>query len=230
MKAPPAASHTHQQGHRERLRARLNDAPEKLVDYEVLELLLGYVFLRRDTKPLAKDLLARFGSLRGVMDARPQELTTVPGVGPAVENFWKLLREFMARYAESPIRTREALCAPGVIAQMARQRLGRLPHEELWLAFVDTKNRLLSWEKAQQGTINAAMLYPRDVMERALSLKASGFFLVHNHPGGDPSPSGADMELTQRLQRAAQSLAIRFIDHVIVTDNQCYSLMSDGFL
>lgn len=229
MKSPPA-SNSHHRGHRERLRARLSDAPEKLVDYEILELLLGYVFLRRDTKPLAKDLLDRFGSLRGVMDARPQEMTTVPGVGPAVENFWKLLREFMARYAESPVRMRETLCSPKTIAHMARQRLGKLPHEELWIAFVDTRNRLLSWEKAQQGTINAATLYPRDVIERALSLKASGFFLVHNHPGGDPSPSGADIELTQRLQRAAQPLAIRFIDHVIVTDNQCFSLMSDGFL
>ncbi len=220
----------HYHGHRGRLRARLLDAPEKLADYEVLEILLGYVLIRRDTKPIAKEMLARFASLQGLLAARPHELLEIPGVGESVVSFIALLREFLARHAESPLRHRELLCSPETVAAMARQRLGKYTHEEMWAAFVDNKNRLISWERAAKGTVDCTVIYPRDIMERALTLKATGFFLVHNHPGGDPTPSGADVELTNRIQRASQTLLLRFIDHVIVTEKSCFSMMSDGLL
>lgn len=220
----------HYHGHRERLRARLADMPEKLADYEILELLLGYVLLRRDTKPLAKALLARFSTLHSVLDAKPEELASIPGVGAGVQNFWQVLQEVMTRYAESPLRQRDILCSPEKVAIMARQRLGKLSHEEIWVAYVDNQNRLIEWEKAAKGSTNSTAIYPRDVLERTLALKASGFIMVHNHPGGDPTPSGADIELTQRMQRAAQILVIRFVDHIIITDDACYSLINDGLL
>ncbi len=217
--------HTH--GHRKRLRERLKTASHALADYEVLELLLGHVLLRRDTKPLAKELLARFGSLRGALDARMQELAAVPGFGPALEAYWVLIREVMARYGEAPARLRLELCSPEVVARMARTRLAASAHEEFWVAFLDTRNHLIAWEMASKGSVHTVPLYPRDVMARALSLKASSLILVHNHPGGSPRPSGADIDLTKKVQAAGEALGIRLTDHVIVTDNACYSMAED---
>lgn len=221
-------SHFH--GHRERLRKRLRKAPESLEDYEVLELLLGYVITRKDTKPLAKELLADFSTIGGVFQCRDEELQSVHGFGPSLGDFWQVLRELAARIEESPIRHREILCSPEAVAAMARRRLGHLAHEEVWIAFVDNQNRNITWERLIKGTLDSSPLYPREVLQRALVLKASGFILVHNHPGGNIRPSGADLELTEKMQLAAQQVSVRFLDHVIVTESACFSLMRDGFL
>ena len=217
----------HAHGHRNRLRSRLLAAGQTLADYEVLELLLGHVLLRQDTKPLAKELLARFESIKGVLDARPQELIAVPGFGPALEAYWRLLREVMARYEESPARQRMQLCSPQAVARMARHRLANCDHEEFWIAYLDSQNRLISWEMASLGSVETVPLYPRDVMARALALKASSLIMVHNHPGGSPRPSGNDIALTERLKEAGTPLGIRVMDHVIVTEKDCYSLCED---
>ncbi len=217
-------------GHRQRLRARFKDAPEKPADYELLELLLGYVHLRRDTKSIAKALLQKFGSLNDVLYARPDDLESVDGVGPAVADFFLLLKELPARMAEDSVRRRKSLCNPEAVARMARQRLGKLGHEEVWVAFVDNNNRLIEWEKATRGTPDASTVYPREIVARALEVKATGFILVHNHPGGMLKPSAADLRITQRLRDAANALEIRFLDHIIVTENRSFSLMTESLL
>ncbi|MDR3073796.1 MAG: DNA repair protein RadC [Deltaproteobacteria bacterium] len=217
-------------GHRKRLRERLAAASHALADYEVLELVLGHVLLRQDTKPLAKELLLRFGSLRGALDARTPELASVPGFGPALEAYWQLLRELMARYAEAPARRRQELCSPQAVARMARVRLAGSGREEFWVAYLDVQNRLIAWELAAKGSVEAVPLHPRDVMARALALEASGLILVHNHPGGNPRPSGADIDLTAVMRSAGEPLGIRVTDHVIVTDGACYSLAEDRVL
>jgi DNA repair protein RadC len=215
----------HYHGHRARLRQRLQKNPEDLPDYEILELLLGKVLARKDTKPLAKELLARFQSFRGLLDAKPAELQEVEGFGPALASFWLLLREVLARYAESPLRRRELLASPAAVAEMARARLAGYDHEEVWIAFVDAQNRLLSWERLARGSVEQAGIMPRDILERALLLKASGFILVHNHPGGTPAASAADLEVTGRLLQGAGSIGLRFLDHIIVTDAESRSLL-----
>jgi DNA repair protein RadC len=217
-------------GHRERLRERLVKNSTLLADYEILELLLAQALPRKDTKPLAKNLLSRFGTLRGVLDARSSELTGISGFGPALSCFWILLRESMARYAEAPLRKHEVLASPEAVAAMARQRLAGNAHEEIWAAFVDSQNRLLSWEHARTGSINSSSVYPRDILERAILLKASGFMLVHNHPGGNVSASPADLEATSKLLESARACDIRFIDHIIVSDQGWRSLAQEGLL
>lgn len=218
----------HYHGHRERLRQKLRDNPETLADYELLELVLAQVIPRRDTKPLAKSLLAKFGSVRGVFTARSDELREIEGFGPALENFWTLWREIWARYQESSVQKRPVFDSPKIVAEFAQARLGFLEHEETWCAFLDARNRLIRWERMSTGTLDHTVVYPREVMSRALEVKAVGLVLVHNHPGGDPSPSREDVSMTRTLARSGQDLGIRVRDHVIVTADDFYSFQAYG--
>lgn len=224
MTAKPASNPSAYLGHRARVRERLAREATAVADYEVLELLLGYGLTRKDTKPLAKELLQRFGSIRGALDARPDELLAVPGFGPGLLTFWQVLRETRARSAAAPVRRREVLATPEAVAGMAQARLAGCPHEECWIALVDQRNGLIAWERLRRGGVAEVPLYPRDVLEAALTRKASGIILVHNHPGGHALPSQADKLLTEELQRLAPRLGLRFLDHVIVTEGDCYSI------
>lgn len=224
------AKKPHYHGHRTRLRERLTHDSAHMQDYEILELLLGTVLTRCDTKPLAKELLGTFGSLRGILDAHPTELMKIKGVGASLSSFLLLLREVMARYSEAMPRTRLTFTSAHDVAHMARMRLAACPHEEAWCAFLDNQCRLLAWERVAKGTINAATVYPRDVLEMALRFKASGLVLAHNHPGGNPSPSMPDIQITNMLKKNASSIGITLHDHVIVTDDACYSLLEDRLL
>lgn len=220
----------HYLGHRRRLKDRLMENPRSLADYEVLELLLGYVFVRRDTKPLAKELLDRFGSLRGVLTARMGELRETDGFGPGVEEFLTLWREVGARFQEQPLRDRVVLNSPDIVAEAAKARIGAAEHEEFWMALVDNKNRLIGWEQVSKGTVDQAAVYPREILGAALARKASGIVLVHNHPGADPRPSAQDIRFTQRIRHAARELDIRVLDHLVVTENRFFSFQAEGML
>lgn len=220
----------HYQGHRLRLRERLKADATSMADYEILELILGLAQARRDTKPLAKELLRRFKTIRGVLDAHPEELLEVEGFSSGTLALWGLLRETMARYAESPVRLRERLSSPDEVAAMARMRLGGCPHEEVWAALVDAGNQLLCWLRLDRGTANGSVVHIRRLMEQVLEHKASGIILVHNHPGGTLSPSNADIEMTRRLREAATTLGIRLHDHFILTDTAYFSFKTDGLL
>lgn len=217
-------------GHRKRLRARLENDPQSVADYEVMELALGLAITRRDTKALAKRLLARFGGIRGALDAREDELLQVPGFGPGLLSLWRLLREVMARYALAPLQEREVLASPQEVAKVARQRLGNYSHEESWIALVDAQNRLISWERLRKGGISSIALQPRDVLETALMRKASGIILVHNHPGGSARPSRPDLDLTAEIESLAPRLGLRLLDHVIITPGDCYSISQKSII
>lgn len=217
-------------GHRQRLRKRFLRAPHEAEEYEVLELLLGYALTRKDTKPLAKELLRRFGNLRGVLHARQDELEQVDGFGPGLWAFWQVVRESMNRCVEAPVRQRETLATPEAVAEMARVRLAGCAHEECWAALLDGQNRCIGWERLREGTLDKVLITPRDVLELALKRKASGVILVHNHPGGEAAASAADILLTQELERLAPRMGVRFVDHVIVTEEHCLSLMQNGLI
>ncbi len=191
---------------------------------------MGFVIPRRDTKPLAKKLLQRFKTLRGVFSAQPEELEEVDGIGQATASFWAAFNELKARIEEAPVHSRVVFSSPRVVADVAKARLGDKVSEEFWVALVDSQNRLMSWECVSKGTVDQAPVYPREVLSLALERKASGIIMVHNHPGGDPRPSQADIELTQRIGRVARDLGVRVLDHLIIAESDYYSFQSQGML
>jgi DNA repair protein RadC len=217
-------------GHRQRLRTRLAKNPQDLADYELLELLLTYALPRKDTKPMGKTLLARFGSLDEVLRADPDRLTEVEGLGQGVAAFWRLLQECQARRALDCVREKAKFTSPEQVRTMICARLGHLAKEEFWVILVDNQNRLVSFEHVFSGTVDQTAAYPREILELTLRHKASGLILVHNHPGGDPTPSIQDKNLTETIARGAKELGIRLLDHLIVAGETYSSFRSLGFL
>lgn len=224
-----AETDPHFHGHRQRLRERVLKNPQETSSYELLELLLGYVLKRCDTKPLAKDLLNRFGSLWGVLNAHPTELESVKGFGESSKTFFILLRELVARYFMEPIKEKKSVGLDD-IAMLARCRLDGLCHEEIWVALLDNNNRLLSFDKVHTGNTDSAFCSPKMIAEIAITKKATALVLVHNHPGGVTKASWADRETTLHIQKVMNLMGIRLLDHLIIADGKVISLADNHLL
>lgn len=204
-------------GHRQRLKERfLTGGPDALPDYELLELLLFSAIPRRDTKPLAKQLLERFGSFAEVINASPERLREVKGVGDAAVTQIKLARAAALRLMRGSIMQRPVLSSWTAVLEYCRAAMGFDEREAFRILFLDKKNRLIADEVQQHGTVDHTPVYVREVVKRALELSASAIILVHNHPSGDPTPSRADIDMTRQIVEAAKPLGIAIHDHVIV--------------
>lgn len=207
----------HYLGHRERLRERLRErGPDALADYELLEVLLYRTVPRADTKPVAKALLARFGSFGEVLGAPEHLLMEVAGVGPSIAFDLKLFAAAAHRMARSEIRGREVLSSWHRVLDYCRTAMAFEPKEQFRILFLDKKNALIADEVQQTGTVDHTPVYPREVVKRALELSATAIILVHNHPSGDPTPSRADIEMTRNIASTARPLGIEVHDHIIV--------------
>ncbi len=224
-------TNSHHLGHRDRLRDRfLNGGAKALHDYEVLELLLFQAIPRRDTKPIAKALIARFGSYAGVLRAQPAELRKVDGVGKAAVAAIRIVGEAAALLGREETLNGEVLNSWDRLVAYLRTRMAHEKTECFRVLFLDTKNRLIEDEEQQRGTVNHTPVYPREVMRRALELTASAVIMVHNHPSGDPSPSKADIEMTRQVRDVGKSLGITLHDHVIVARGGHSSFRAMGLL
>jgi DNA repair protein RadC len=204
-------------GHRRRLKERfLGSGPESLPDYELLELLLFSSIPRRDTKPVAKRLLERFGAFAEVINAPPELLKEVQGVGDAAVLQLKLIRAGALRLIHGGIMQRPVLASWDAVLDYCRAAMGFEAREQFRILFLDKKNLLIADEIQQQGTVDHTPVYVREVVKRALELSASAIILVHNHPSGDPHPSRADIDMTRQIVTAAKPLGIEIHDHIIV--------------
>ena len=229
--AGPGAAKPHFLGHRERLRLRvLEGGTEALPDYELLEFLLFMAQPRRDTKPLAKALLARFRGIAGVLSAEPDSLLAVPGMGEASVATLKAAREAGLRVLRTEVAKRPVLSSWQQLLDYCQAATGHAEIEEFRLLFLDRKNVLIADERQQRGTIDHTPVYPREVVKRALELGASALIMVHNHPSGDPTPSKADIEMTREVQKAAAVLGVTLHDHVILGRGRHASLRSLGLI
>jgi DNA repair protein RadC len=211
----PAAQH---EGHRQRLKDRFtNGGPEALPDYELLELVLFSAIPRRDTKPIAKELLKKFNnSFAEVINAPPERLKEVKGIGDTAVRHLKVVRAAAMRMMAANIKGRDALNSWDAVVKFCRAEIGFEATEQFYVLFLDKKNRLITHEQHQHGTVDHTPAYPREVVKRALELAAAAIILVHNHPSGDPTPSQADIEMTKQIVEAARPLNITVHDHLIV--------------
>jgi DNA repair protein RadC len=220
----------HQLGHRERLRSRANAAIGALPDYELLELYLFRTFPRGDVKPLAKALLARFGSLAGVLGASVAELKQVSGVGASAALDLKLLHEASLRVGRAQVAKRPVISSWTALLAYVRAALAHEAREQFRVLFLDKKNQLIADEVLGTGTVDHAPVYPREVMRRALELSASALILVHNHPSGDPTPSNADVDMTRQVIEAGRALCIGVHDHLVVGRDGVASFKALGLM
>ena len=204
-------------GHRQRLRDRFRKGgADALPDYELLELILFRALPRRDTKALAKSLIARFGSFAEVVTAPEPRLKEIEGAGDAVVTELKLVRAAALRLTRSEIMQRPALSSWAQVLDYLRAAQGFEHREQFRILFLDKKNHLIADEVQQQGTIDHTPVYVREVVKRALELSATAIVLVHNHPSGDPTPSRADIDMTKQIVAAAKPLGVAVHDHIIV--------------
>ena len=219
------------EGHRERLRARfLKGGAEAMPDYELLELTLFAALPRRDTKPLAKALLARFGSFAEVIAAPRARLLEVKGAGESVANHLKIVEAAAHRLAKTKVIGRPALSSWSALLDYCTAAMARSQNEEFRVLFLDRKNNLVADEVQNRGTIDHTPVYPREIIKRALELGASSIILVHNHPSGDPTPSKADIMMTREIVSAAKALSIAVHDHLVIGRSGHASFKSLGLL
>ena len=207
----------HFHGHRDRLRQRLRQSgADAIADYELLELVLFRAMPRRDVKPLAKTLIARFGSFAEVLTARPERLMEVSGVGETVVTELKIVEASARRLARGELRQRRTLYSFIDVLDYCRAAMATSEREEFRVLFLDKKNGLIAEELQGVGTVDHTPVYPREIVRRALELSASALILVHNHPSGDPTPSGADIRMTQDIIAIAKPFQLVVHDHLII--------------
>lgn len=221
----------HAAGHRARLRARLlGGGDTALADHEVIEYLLMTAIPRRDVKPLAKALLARFGGLGGLMNADPSALAKHPGMGETSAAAIRIVALAARRMARAGVQDAPVLSSWQTLLDYLTIDMAHLRHERVRVLFMDTKNRLISDEVLSEGTLDEAAIHPRTVVKQALDLGAASLILVHNHPSGSPEPSRADVQITNRIAEAGQLLGITVLDHVIIGKEGHVSLKSRGLI
>lgn len=211
------AATPHYAGHRKRLRERfLAAGADGLPDYELLELILFRALPQLDVKPIAKALIAKFGTFADVIAAPPERLREVEFVKESAITEIKLIQAAALRLMRAQVIKKPVLSSWSALIDYIRAAMAYEKNEQFRILFLDKKNVLIADEVQQQGTVDHTPVYPREVVKRALELSASAIVLVHNHPSGDPTPSRADVEMTRKIVEAAGNLGISVHDHVII--------------
>ncbi len=218
-------------GHRRRLKEKfLSAGIAAFHPYEAIELLLTFALPRRDVKPLAKELLRHFGSLRGVVQADPSEIAAVPGMGRHAAVLIKLVKDLGDLVLKEKARDRVQISCTQELLDYCRCAMGGLKEEQFRIIYLDTRNRMMDVDVLEKGVVNQAVVYPRKVIEHALKRKAAALILVHNHPSGHVVPSEADIRLTRTIEEAARVLDILIHDHLIVGEEKVFSFREEGMM
>ena len=221
----------HYKGHRDRLRQRFREAgADALHEYELLEMILFRAIPRRDTKPLAKALIERFGSFAEVIAAPEPLLLEFDGLGPSVVTELKLIHAAATKFTSGQVKDRPILSSWNAVLDHCRTAMAFNEVEQFRVLFLDKKNALIADEVQQTGTVDHTPVYIREVIKRALELSATAIVMVHNHPSGDPTPSRADIEMTKQVEEAAEPLGIAIHDHIIMARNGHTSFRGLGLL
>ena len=218
-------------GHRSRLRERFRKSRfSGMLTYEVLEYLLTIALPRRDVKPLARELLRRYGTITNVLSQPPEELAKVPGLGDTSSLTLTAFMECMRFCLEEELPGRDLLQSPDDIVKFARMKIGTLHHECYMVIFLTSRNHLISWRIISEGEVDLVFSSPRNIVEIALNNFAGKVVLVHNHPSGVCVPSGQDVEATKELQAIFARLNVALADHLVVSAWEYFSFSMHGLL
>jgi len=221
----------HYHGHRARLRTRfLEGGAAALQDYELLELLLTFAIPYSDVKPLAKNLIAHFGSFGQVLDATPEALMDFMGLKEYSACLIHLVKACHGVYLKEEALKRQQIPSLEVLVDYCRTAMGGLKDEQFRVLYLNSQNEIIAEEILQEGTVNQTVVYPRKILELALKHKAAGLILVHNHPSGNPAPSASDKELTQTVVKASRALNLTVHDHLIISRHGYFSLAEHDML
>ncbi|KAF0676371.1 DNA repair protein [Profundibacterium mesophilum KAUST100406-0324] len=199
-------------------------------DYELLELLLFRSIPRRDVKPLARRLVDTFGDLGRILSAPPDALLAVRGVGPVVMHDLKVIEAAAHRMARARMMQRHVISDWEAVLDYCHTTMSHRPTEQFRVLFLDTKNILVADEEQARGTVDHVPVYPREIVKRALELNAKALILVHNHPSGDPTPSQADIAMTEQVGQACAALGLVLHDHLIIGKSRELSFRAEGYL
>lgn len=220
------------EGHRERLRKKyLQGGYFAFHEYEVIELLLTYVIPRKDTKPIAKDLIEKFGSLDGVVTASIEELCSISGIKENSAIFVKLLGDLSKNLYKGEIRKEGIqLKDKNSLIRYLRSEIGFSSREEFRVIFLNNYNMLVGSETLFIGTIDKSAVYPREIVEKVLYYKAKGIIFAHNHPSGNLRPSKQDIQITEHMQEALDLIDVKLLEHIIITQDGYFSFLEEGLI
>jgi DNA repair protein RadC len=228
---PPGEAEPDHVGHRQRLRERfLASGPDSLPDYELLELMLFMAQPRIDTKPIAKELLRRFGSFAEVISAEPDALRDVRGIGDAGVAALKAAQAAAQRLLRARVKDRPLIGSFSALIEYCTAQMAYNAIEQFRVIYLDKKNKVIADEAQQKGTVDHTPVYPREVVKRALELNASALLMVHNHPSGDPTPSQTDIDMTRKVKDAAGAVGLVLHDHIVVSRGGHVSFKTQGLI
>jgi len=219
------------EGHRQRLRERfLAGGLDGFHDYEVIELLLTLAMPRKDCKDTAKEALKRFKTLQGVLEATPQELSKIKGIGPKNLLGLKLIKAVAERYLEKKLIHKDAINDSKALFDYLHHSIGDKNREFFKVIFLNSKNQVITASTISEGTLTASSVYPREVIQAALSHDAAALIFAHNHPSGDPEPSSEDVAVTRQLVFACKVMGMVVHEHLIIGDNRYFSFADQGYI
>lgn len=220
----------HYIGHRQRLRQRIIVSAENLADYELLEMILFSVIPRKDVKPLAKELLTRFGSLADLINTDKEKLLNIKGTNDNLYINFVIMRELTNRMLKQKVINQNVISSWSILIDYLKATMGNMKTEQFRILFLNKKNVLIADEVLSQGTIDQATIYPREIIKRALFNEAGAIILVHNHPSGVSKPSNTDIKLTHKIVETCANVNISVHDHVIIAANEYFSFKSNMLL
>ena len=225
-------------GHRERIRKRFyNNEIENFEEYEILELLLTYCIPRKDTKPIAKELLRRFKDLKSVFKADRFELLSIEGIGDKAALFLQLLGNLENKVQKSKIFGKEMDSEKGLkilnkddLLKYLKEKIGYDGVERFYVIYLSSSNKILELEENSSGTLDRSVVYPREIYKNVISLRAKSIILAHNHPSGNITPSKSDIELTNEISKGLKNFGALLIEHIIITKNSYFSFLEEGLI
>ena len=222
--------HAHE-GHRDRLRQKFSKSGfDGFHGYEILELLLTFAIPRKDTKPIAKALIARFKSVRNVLDAPVEKLKEIEGMGNNVSVFLRILRDTISEYYKDVVSETKVFNTFDQLVDYLKAVIGGRQNEIVHVLYLNSKNELLHSENLGEGTVSEAVAFPRKIVEGALRHNATSVMLAHNHPGGLAEPSDNDNRLTDAVRKALMTINVTLQEHIIISDDGFYSYRKSGCL